>query len=291
MRVTNLATHERLLRDMQRQASALDRAAQQVASGQRHPTLSADPVAAAATLRADTGLRALNGYARSVTTVRTRIDAEEAVLDQLGDLLSRAKELGMAQGGANASATSRAQTAIEVEGLLSQAISLGNLKVGGEYLFAGHATDAPAFDASGAYQGTTDGRPAEIGNGVIVETIHHGQQLFIDSGVLGSLTALRDALVNNDPDAIRAALAPIDQAIDQTETNRAEIGGRTRALDQAQVAIESFRTALTNERSAHADIPLEEALMQFTAIQTAMQAALMVTAQRMQISLTNYLAP
>ncbi len=291
MRVTNLATHERLLRDMQRQASALDRAAQQVSSGQRHANLSGDPVAAAATLRADTGLRALTGYARSVTTVRTRLDAEESVLDQVGDLLSRAKELGMAQGGANANATSRAQTAVEIDGLLAQAISLGNLKVGGEYLFAGYATGAPAFDSTGAYQGTTDGRPAEIGNGVVVETIHHGQQLFVDSGVFSSLVALRDAMVANDPAAIQAAMAPLDQAFDQTETNRAEVGSRTRALDQAQAAIDSFKTALTNERAAHADIPLEEALMHFSAIQTAMQAALMVTAQRMQISLANYLAP
>lgn len=290
MRVTNLGIHDRLLANLQQQSTQLERAAQQVSSGRRNALISDDPVAGAAILRVDTTLRSLDGFDRSITRVRTRLDAEEATVDQWGDLLSRAKELGMAQAGANANATSRSQTAIEVDGLLRQAISLGNLRVGSEYIFGGFETASPPFDPAGNFTGSADQRQAQVGDGITMETVHNGQQLLIDSGIVTTLTALRDSLQGNDVNGIQSVLSGLDAAIDANQSNLAEIGTRQRAVESAQVAVSASRASLQGERSAHADIPLEEAMAHFMALQTALQTGLLVTSQRLQLSLTNYLS-
>jgi flagellar hook-associated protein 3 FlgL len=289
MRVTNSLMQERVLRNLQQQNSQLLRASDQVSTGLRNSRVSDDPIAAAQVLAADTALRGVEQYRRSVTSIQSRQAAEETTLDQVGDLLSRAKELATGQGGANSNALTRAATAVEVQSLIDQAISLGNLRFGNDYLFGGLATDAPPFQPDGTYVGTPTGRQAEIGSGVLVDTVHSGQEMLVDSGVLTSLTALRDALQANDPDGVRAALAPLDSAFDATQVTLTEIGARTRNLELSLGTLTSMETALGAKRSAAADIPLEEAYLRLAAVQTAMAAAYEATSRILRTNLTEYI--
>jgi flagellar hook-associated protein 3 FlgL len=278
-----------LLRNLQGQGSQLLRASDQVATGLRNSKISDDPVAGAQILATDTALRAVEQYRRSVTSVQARQAAEETTLDQLGDLLSRAKELATGQGSSTANATTRAATAIEVQSLIDQAISLGNLRFGSDYLFGGLDVSAPPFQANGTYVGTPTGRQAEVGDGVLVDTVHSGEQLLVSSGVLTSLTALRDALQANDAVAVRASGTALDQAFDATQLTLTEVGARTRNLELTTGSLTALETALTAKRAAAAEIPLEEAMLRLATIQTAMQAAYQATTRILQTSLTEYL--
>jgi flagellar hook-associated protein 3 FlgL len=289
MRITNTLMQERLLRNLQGQGSQLLRASDQVATGLRNSKISDDPVAGAQILATDTALRAVEQYRRSVTSVQARQAAEETTLDQLGDLLSRAKELATGQGSSTANATTRAATAIEVQSLIDQAISLGNLRFGSDYLFGGLDVSAPPFQANGTYVGTPTGRQAEVGDGVLVDTVHSGEQLLVSSGVLTSLTALRDALQANDAVAVRASGTALDQAFDATQLTLTEVGARTRNLELTTGSLTALETALTAKRAAAAEIPLEEAMLRLATIQTAMQAAYQATTRILQTSLTEYL--
>jgi flagellar hook-associated protein 3 FlgL len=289
MRITNTLMQERLLRNLQGQGSQLLRASDQVATGLRNSKISDDPVAGAQILATDTALRAVEQYRRSVTSVQARQAAEETTLDQLGDLLSRAKELATGQGSSTANATTRAATAIEVQSLIDQAISLGNLRFGSDYLFGGLDVSAPPFQANGTYVGTPTGRQAEVGDGVLVDTVHSGEQLLVSSGVLTSLTALRDALQANDAVAVRASGTALDQAFDATQLTLTEVGARTRNLELTTGSLAALETALTAKRAAAAEIPLEEAMLRLATIQTAMQAAYQATTRILQTSLTEYL--
>jgi|CXWL01.1.fsa_nt_gi flagellar hook-associated protein 3 FlgL len=289
MRITNSVMQERLLRNLQEQGAQLLRASDQVATGLRNSRISDDPIAGAQVLASDAALRAVEQYRRSVTSVQSRQAAEESTLDQVGDLLSRAKELATAQGSNTGNAATRAAAAVEVQSLIDQAISLGNLRFGDEYLFGGMATDAPPFQANGSYIGTATGRQAEVGDGVLVDTVHSGQELLVDSGVLSSLTALRDALTANDPAAVRTSGGPLDTAFDATQVTLTEVGARTRNLELTTGSLTALQTALGAKRSAAAEIPLEEAMLNFASIQTAMAAAYEATSRILQTSLTEYL--
>jgi flagellar hook-associated protein 3 FlgL len=289
VRITNFMVNDRLLRNLQAQNRSLNEASAQVATGARHENLSEDPVAGAAVLRADRGSRAVQQYRRSVTSVQTRLASEESSLDQVTDILARAQELATAQGGSTANGASRATAAVEVQALIDQTISIGNLRVGNEFVFGGTAIDAQPFQADGTYVGTALGRQAEIGANDVIDTVHSGQQLLVDSGVLSSLIALRDALTADSATGIRASLAPLGVAFDSTQRNLAEVGARTLALENAGHSLEALSTSFKDERSANADIPLEEAAMHLAAVQSSMQAAMLAASRILNTSLTDYL--
>lgn len=289
MRVTNSLLHDRMLQNIQRQNSALLRATEQVSSGLRHSRLSDDPIGGAQLLQTDSALRAVEQYRRSVTSVQSRLAAEESTLDQLGDLLSRARELATAQGGANANALTRAAAATEVQSLMDQAISLGNLQFGNDFLFGGEATGSPPFQPDGTYLGTATGRQAEIGAGILVDTVHSGQEIFVASGIFTSLTALRDALQANDPAGVLGSNGPLSTAFDATQITLTEIGARTRNLELTTGSLGALETSLVAKRATIAEIPLDEAILNLSAIQTALQAAYQSTATILRTNLTEYL--
>lgn len=127
----------------------------QVATGKRFERASEDPVAATRVTRSDRMLRGIAQYRRNATAVRARIDAEEAVLGQLTDLVTRARELGIAESTATSTAATRAAAAAELDRLLEQAVQLGNSRVGSEYLYGGHQTATRRSSPTAATSVTT----------------------------------------------------------------------------------------------------------------------------------------
>jgi flagellar hook-associated protein 3 FlgL len=237
--------------------------------------LSEDPVAGSQVLRADRTLRAVSQYRRAVGTVVTHQNTAEAALDQVTDLLTRAKELATAQVGSNANGASRAATAAEVDQLLQQAIALGNSRIGNEYVFGGTATGAPPFQPNGTYVGTATSRQVEIAAGQTVEIIPSGQSLFVNTGVITALTDLRDRLAANDTAGITTSLGDVDNAFDGTQSELAKVGARSRSLDSAAIELDALEDTARLERSNAAEISLEEASISLAAAQTALQAAIM----------------
>jgi flagellar hook-associated protein 3 FlgL len=289
MRITDAMVYTRSLQQVENQFNALDQASAQVSTGQRNATISDDPVAGGQVMQIDAATRGVTQYLRNISSVQTGLSGEESTLNQLTDLLSRAKELATEQAGSNGDAQTRAAAGAEVSQLLAQAVSLGNLKIGDQYVFAGTATDAEPFQADGSYVGNTAQRQAEIGNGVTVNTTHTGAQLFVDSGAMQSLTALQNALNSNDSNAILASMTGLDTAFDATQNNLADVGARTDALTSATNAFTAQQTSLSTARSNAADIPIEEASLNLASIQTALQAGLLATSKILNTSLVNYL--
>jgi flagellar hook-associated protein 3 FlgL len=289
LRVTNNMRQTQVLRDLQAGLAKLADAQQQVATGKRFTRPSEDPVAMSRVLRADRSLRGIEQYRRNTTAVRTRVDAEEATLNQLTDLLTRAKELGTSQGSDTATPASRNETAAELDRLIEQVVSLGNTKVGNEYLFAGGQTGTAPFQADGTYVGDDIGRQAEIAEGYVIDTNHTGRELLADSGVIGSLVAMRDALRAGTATGVAATIPGVDSAFDQVQVLLAETGARSRQLDTAAENLTASESTLTASQEADQGISVEEAATRMMSVQTALQAALTSTSQVIGMSLVNYL--
>jgi len=275
MRVTNRLMYEQVLQQVQKHLSELSRAQEQTSSGFRNNRISDDPVAGAQVLRADRTLRAVSQYRRAVSAVRTRQDTAEASLDQVTDILTRAKELATGQAGSTANGQTRAAAAAEVDQLLQQAISLGNSRVGNEFIFGGTATGAPPFQPDGTYIGTLSSRQTEIASGQVVEMVPTGQALLVDTGVISALTNLRDRLNANDSTGITTSLGEVDSSMDGVQSRLAEVGSRSRSLDAAGTELNGLEDAATKARSDAADVPLEESATTLAAAQTALQAAIL----------------
>lgn len=289
MRVTNNMRQALVLRDLQTGLARLAEAQQQVATGKRFTRPSEDPVAASRVMRADRDLRGIAQYRRNSTAVRVRVDSEEAALNQLTDLLARAKELGVSQGSDTATPSSRAETAAELDRIIEQVVALGNTKVGSEYLFGGGETASPPFQADGTYLGNDIGRQAEIAAGYVIDTNHTGRQLLVSSGVVTSLAAMRDALRAGTATGVAATIGGVDAAFDQVQVLLAETGARSRQLDTAAENLTASESTLTTGQSADQGISVEEAATRMVSVQTALQAALTSTSQVISMSLVNYL--
>lgn len=313
MRVSTALVTRSITSRLQEAQRALLDAQQRATTGRRVNVVSDDPAAGATVMQLGGALRALEQHARNVGAVRTRLDAEDAALGQLGDLLGRARELGIAGNSDTVGVAERRAMGLEVRQLLQQAVALGNTKVGDEYLFGGHAADRAPFDPALAAQVPpfavldAGGAPVargerlvEVAPGQTMRGAHAGAAVFVDGGVLAGLQALADAL---DPAGatpprplpadqraeIGTALDALDGAFGAVQSHVGEVGARQNQADAFAAGLDALRLAYTAERSDLAELDLEQALTELVQRQTAYQAALLASSRVMGLSLADYL--
>jgi flagellar hook-associated protein 3 FlgL len=289
MRITSQSLQSDLLAQMRNGLTRLGEAEQSISSGYRIQKPSDDPGAASEVMRISSELRAITQHRRTVSSVQTRLNTQEAVLDQVTDILNRAKELATEQANGTGNAQTRAAAGAEVSNLFDQIVQLGNTRIGNEYLFGGAQTGAPPFQADGTYTGDTAVRQAEIGTNQLVPAGDNGQNLLVTSGVLSSLAALRDQLNANNQDGVGAAGNQIDAAFDQVQTLLAGTGASLRQLDTASQNADALESTLTARQSDLQDVDVSQATVQLASAQNALNAAYIATSRILDTSLTNYL--
>src|SRR5262249_49955325 len=150
MRITNNMILQSQFNAMQSNIAALNRATAVANTGKRIQQASDDPTASTQVMGSNTTLRALDQYKTNVQRAASRVDTEDGVLSQIGDLITRAKEIALQQEGDTASAATRQSANAEVEQIFNQIVSLGNTKFGNEYLFGGDQATTQPFSASGS---------------------------------------------------------------------------------------------------------------------------------------------
>lgn len=292
MRVTNNLIHKGVQSELQRSLAGIHDANLRVTTGLRIRKPSDDPAGAAEVMATDRRIRALDQYRRNIDAAAARVGAAESVLDQLTDILSRAREIGIAQGGDTASASTRQTARAEVDQLLQTVIQLGNTRFGDAYLFGGaYADRAPLADDGSTSMETppVGDSPVALDQGQHVLTVHDAQSVFIDSGMIAALQHLSGALAANDPASIRDATAELVTAFDATQTRIGELGARAQRLESARANIDALDTAATLQRSNIAEAEFEEAVTDLLNRQAAYQAALMATSRILNTTLTEYL--
>lgn len=289
MRISNGLLQQRVLRDLQGNLSRMAAAQTQVSTAKRFETLSEDPLAGVQVMGADQGLRAIEQYRRNSTAARTRTDTEEAVLSQVTDLLSRAKELALQEGTATSTPQTRAIAKTEVDQILGQLVALGNTQVGNEYLFAGHSVSTTPFDQTGAYFGDSGQRLAELGQGYTMPTNHNGAELFVNSGVIGALQQLSTELGTGSPTTVGAVAGSIDAAFDNVQGLLATNGARVRQIENAMQNSDALEATHTQRKDDAQAIDVAEATTRFVSTQNTLQAALLSTSKMLNTSLVDYL--
>ncbi len=309
MRITNQTLTSRSLRVLSENLRLLSEAQERAATQKRLRQASDDPSAASEVMRIDSSLRAVERYRSNVDAVRGRVAAEEAVLDQLTSLLTRAEEIAVGQASATSNTATRAAARLEVDSLLRYAVSLGNTKFGDEYLFGGHFADAAPFDAEadlsqpplrdlyvsedprnpGVKREPTGNASVAIAPGFTMEANHNGSEVFLDTGVLEALHALSHALEADDADAIRETIGTLQASFASLQEHYGSVGARSNQLDITESSILSLQANLKAHRSGLADAEFEEAVTELAARQSSYQAALLATSRVLNLSITDYL--
>lgn len=281
-----------MLANIQRSERSLDRAQLQITSGLRVQRASDDPGAALSVMKLGGSLQAVDRHRRNIDAALSRVSTEETVLDQLGDTLARARELGVAQGSDTASAATRLQTKVEVDKLLEFAVQLGNTRGTDGYLFGGYASDQRPFDPADPLASTvpaTDQHRVEIGPGQQVKTNHNGREVFLDTNALSALKQLSTALGADDAAGVRGALTSLQGAFDSVQTVLGETGGRYNQLELTRTRLDALGQSASAEKASLQEADMEKTMVELVTRQNSLHAAMLSTSRVLGMTLADYL--
>jgi flagellar hook-associated protein 3 FlgL len=300
MRITSNMIAAQQMTALQTNASLMQQAQARLSSGKRLNAASDDPAAAMSVMGTGSALRALEQYRTNVKRASDRIDLEDGVLSQLGDLISRVKELAVSQAGDSATDQTRGIANAEVQQIFHQIIQLGNTKFGNEFLFGGDQSMTAPFSDSGSgasldYTSTNPQgqRSIGIGEGQTIAPTHDGTQVFLDTGVLD---AVKDVVHSLDSTSgtygkagIAAAMTKLDNAFDAVQGVVGDTGALGNRLTSVGQNLDALSNNLTSFKSDLEDVDVETAMTELTNRQVAYQAALLATSKVTSLNLSDYL--
>ena len=300
MRISTSWIFQQGVNAMLDQQTALAKTQQQLATGQRILNPSDDPSASTRVLELDQLIDTTQQYQRNSDYAETRLQLEETVLSEAGDILQRVRELAVRANNDTLSAGDRQAIAIEVRTNLNGLVQLANSKdATGEYLFSGNKIGTRPFTDNGAgiftYEGDQGVRSLQIGPTRQVSVGDAGDNVFmtVDDGA-GGVSSMFDALYDfavdleaNNPSA--TTLTRLDSAIDEVLNIRSSIGTRLNAIDSQRNMNDAFDLLLQENRSTLEDLDYTEAVSRFERQLLALQASQQSFIKIEGLSLFNYL--
>jgi len=258
-------------------------------------------------------------YSANITTLQSRANSIDGVLQSLQSVTSQASEIATSAGsvtsaGSPTNSQSNLNTyANTVNGLINQVVAAANTKdpATGQYLFGGTATTTAPFttttDASGnvttvTYNGNSNVNQTEIGTNLKVAVgipgVNNGPSgacgLITDSqsgaDLINHLITLRNNLQSGDT----AAISGTDLASLQKDENNVAYQVANNGVQQQQLATAATfaannSTTLNTLISNSSNADLATVMVQLTQAQTAYQAALESGSKIMSLSLLNYM--
>ncbi|MEA3297474.1 MAG: flagellin, partial [candidate division Zixibacteria bacterium] len=113
--------------------------------------------------------------------------------------------------------------------------------------------------------------------------------IYGSSDMVGSIAVLRNALHNNDPEAIGMLLENMDDAIKHLLSVRATVGSCSFSLETTAARLENQKLIFTKLLSEVEDADITKVLTELTTLENNYQVSLMATAKIIQPTLLNFL--
>lgn len=129
-------------------------------------------------------------YLRNANYAGTYMEFTESSLEDLSELLLKAKEIAIGQSSDIYNDDVRKNVAMEVSQIRKQALGIANRKLGSRYLFSGFSTLTRPFDNEGRYFGDKGTIHLEISKDFYVPINLNGNEVFIGE---------HDKYIPNDP--------------------------------------------------------------------------------------------
>lgn len=290
MRVTEGMRYSQVLSNLANISSQHAEASQQASTGIRVGKPSDDPVAAAEIAR----LRASNSQTQThlstIDTVRGDAELTESTLSDAGDIFVRLKEIALQGANGGLTAEERQTLGVEVTGLKSALLTLGNVRGTRGYLFSGSQVSTPAFDQTGAFQGDDTAQLVPIGNSTPTSVSTSGSEAFVVAGgrnVFTDLDALATALNTNDESGIRASVDAVEASHSQLVNARARSGLVISKLDASQSVLTSIDTQEQKRAQSAGAADPYEAYSRVTSLGQTLERAIAVSRQLLDVGGSN----
>lgn len=186
MRLSSLGFSMGSMNAMLEQQSALAKLQNQVALGTRVTTPADDPIAAVHILELQRAQSESEQFAKNSTLAKNRLSLEEQSMVDVGNVLTRVRELVVQAGNVGTlSNNDRQSIAAELAARLDELQDVANRQDGnGEYLFSGYATKTKPFTGGDgtpiSYVADQGERQLAISSTQRVADSHNGFDVFVD---------------------------------------------------------------------------------------------------------------
>jgi len=263
-----------------------------------------DPAGHAAATRLAARLAATQQFRRQAFAANDRLAGSGAILEALRPLMARAQELAVSAADATKGPNERTAIGTEVNELLEEIVAQANRADDGRYLLGGRETlTAPLSvtrDVNGRItaatwnpRGVDDPVDLAIAQGITVQTSVSGTDVLGDDTdpdfVPTLLISLRDALLANDPEAVRATLDAFSGANTRLGNAGADAGSRLRLVEATLADLDTTEVAARKALSDVTDADIAQVAAELGQQEIAFQAALQATAKAVQPSLLDFL--
>ncbi len=314
MRVADRIRYDTFKANLAALKEKIDKNQNMVASQKKILVPSDDPGSMAKAIQLDTEKNLNAQYKKNLESLTTLDAFYDSTIQKVDDVLTRAKELAVAQASDNMSASTRATAAEEVKGLIEQLVALGNTKLGSNYIFAGKKSGASysigletftaPFRLDANYNVTYYGFAMNaipddyravpkvyVDRGTTENAGFSGADLFSSSGVdvFGVLKDLKDSLEANNVTGIRMAVDTVGRALNITEDNIAKVGTQAKRIELLNEEKTTKETTLSQTISTLTDADMVQLVSDYTTLSNAYQSLLYSMAKIQDLSVLNYL--
>jgi flagellar hook-associated protein 3 FlgL len=268
---------------------------QQVASGQRVNVPSDEPAAAAGLVRNADQTSEADQFLRSVGNVSGEMQNADSALSSVVTALQRAISVGVQGANGTINASDRGALANEVQGILSQLVSLANLSYQGNFVFGGTATQTTPYVLDGSspsgvrYDGNDGVNSVTVGDHLTVKTNLPGSELFSAPGA-DVFQALQDLVTNLKTGTnIDISVNQVSAAYQHINAQRVFYGNAMNQLNSQQKYLNSESTQLAEQQNTLAGADLSRVLSDLVNAQTSREATLGAIARTQQGNLFDYI--
>lgn len=303
MRVTNRMMVDTVVNNLQTNVDVLNRIQNQVSSGKRVTRPADDPAAAALGVRLRHEKATDNQWIRNIEQSRSWLQATDQSLSDVGNTLTRIRELTVQAANDSNSAQDRAHIADEIEQLHDHlAAALNTTVQGDQYIFAGTNTTAAPFSNNlsthvATFTGNASAIQREVGPGTYMQVNVTGNNFTgMFAHVEALVAALRDqtqpvpaTTPRGDQQAINSAIGQLDSDIDVVLSQQASVGAKMNRLDFTQSRMADLQNEVGRLQSVNEDLDFAEALTRLTTQQGVYRAALEAGARTAPMSILDFL--
>lgn len=296
MRISSLMMVEDAIRHMNTGLERLSELQTRVASGKLIQAPSDNPTIAVAGLSLRSTLDANQAYIDTGYVTKDWLNANELALKDLVALGTRAYTLAAKGLSDTEGVDERRAIAVEIDGLLQQAVEIGNTQHQGKSIFAGFAVNTQPYVYNGAGAAVTS--PLASTADQMRQSIAPGQTpLVVNISGHDELRPLFDALTSvynalqpaYNAGALQAALGGLTTALDRVKDVRTLNGARQRQLSTEMDRLEQTKIALKSLLSAKEDANMAESISMLTQQETVYKTVLQVGSRAVTPSLFDYL--
>lgn len=307
MRVTNLMMVDHAIQSMSDNLDAINRLQNKVSSGKQFQNASDDPVRASVSLSLKSNLRTLDSYTQAADFTNDWLSASDSALGRLEDIAVQATDLIQRGINDSLSASERANSlGSEMQGLLTQAVEIGNTSQNNQYIFSGYQVGQKAFELVDAATPLLDykGDPFTpkvvnyIGDqGIMQRNVGPDQSVTLNirgdqalEDFFQNLTAASNALQQNDTSGLQTILGNLKTSLDTMDQYRTANGARLRQVQSASDYLQAVQAQTKSLLSKNEDINIAEGIALLDNQQVTYNAVLEVSQRAISaLSLFDYL--